>query len=185
MGNAKKFADPLDVLKIYEKHIYKIQYISINSLSGYTLPAQKPLCLEVMKVALRQKLLKSLTQFIEVANLLITHKIEATIYLDFLSLDVSTHNFWGNIWLGSRKNAYFKKLKSIQSILKANTAYAVLYGEGTEELAAWISEQEAKTNHNYFQKDIIQLQQNIDFYLDLEKEKIPFVLEMEEMTVYF
>ncbi len=185
-GKVKKYGNPIDILKLYKNKLRETEYMDLVYLRNFDLDVQKPLCLAVMQYLLKRKIQKSLHHFMEVVQLLITHDLEATIYLRFFSLSTTTNGFYGGGFWTYSKVANYQMLSAEMQALRTQTlACPPLYGDNHETFSNWISMQEQSIEETYLAIDMAQMKHHIALYHASKGEKTPFIMEMEEMVIYF
>jgi hypothetical protein len=163
----------------------EINQIDLAYLRDFKIEIPKPLCLNVMLYVLRLRLMKSLRSFVEVMNCLMEAKIEGTLYLKFFELNVTTNGMYKIFWFTNDWSAYQMRVgKATEMYQKVYTCPA-LVGEAVENIASWVGEQERLVHETNLAYEIELLKKQIELYKASPAEKVPYIVDMEELIVYF
>ncbi|TAE18052.1 MAG: hypothetical protein EAZ95_05260 [Bacteroidetes bacterium] len=184
-NNIKKYANPIDILNLYKRKIDEINQMGLVYLREFKISSSKHVSLSVMQYILKIRLRKSLQHFMKVANLLVENSIEATIHIKFFDINATTNGFYGHFWAWSKAGKYRGTAKTMASICSRQYIRPEIEGENMEDFNAWIEEKEQQVIDTTFENDLYQLKLNIDLYLATKNEKVPFILDLEEVIVYF
>lgn len=184
-GVEKKYANPLDAIYIYSKKKREIYHIGLDQLRDFNVNISKHLCLSVMTYILELQLLKSYRCFVAVVQCLLRNKVEATLYNRFLGIYITTNGFYGNVWQSSKEEDFQYKVNAQHQRIYQKLACPLLVGKDLENIAAWVKVQQDDIAENNLAYDIHQLEQKIVLHQASKTEKVPFILDMEEVIIYF
>ncbi len=183
--HTKKYPTPLDMLKVYPQKWKEIDYMRLDLLRDYKFDMSSKDMLEAQKYVLGLRFLKSFQYFKKVASILIDNRIQTTFYVKMLNIYVTTQGFYGNFWIPSQARNFQHKLKLTQILHTDAPPRPALVGKANEKLADWVTEQTRLLTDTHLAYELQQLEYYVQNYLASPAEKVPFVLDMEELVVFF